>query len=529
MPVVDTLSSAGSAAGEESTSGAVAGAETTAGGGSVLPAARRKWLPGPQGLVIVVAAVAGARLGLRPISDNSTLVHLRTGIDLVRTWHVPRSDPYSYTAPGHPWVVQSWFASLLYGLANSAGHHALVLEQGVIMAGVGAAIAMAARSTTAWRSGLAALLAIAASAPGWSPRPLMFELGCLALLIVVVERRASPLWLIPIMWVWVNTHGSWPIGLAWLAARGVGEAIDLRGWPRRALVAGAGLAAGLAISLVNPLTWRLITFPLVAVQKRSTFQGIVEWRSPNFQSPNSFLVLIFITLALVVLLRARLPWAQLLPVCGFFPLGLVAERNLAPFGVVLAPALAAALAGPSAHWPTGWAGWAATGWERIEDWAQAVVRVSGSVIVRVAAVVAALGVTGGLVVLALGRPTLRLDEYPVAATAFLDRTGRLTAAHRIAAVDVVGCFLIWRAGPRVKVFIDDRYDMYPAPVVAAAGVLSAGVGAGVSQALDRYRVDTVLWSEAGVLPGTLLQQGGWREVYSDGTWVVLERVPGSSA
>ena len=65
--------------------------------------------------------------------------------------------------------------------------------------------------------------------------------------------------------------------------------------------------------------------------------------------------------------------------------------------------------------------------------------------------------------------------------------------------------------------------------LSAAGVLSGGVGAGVEPALDRYGVDTVLWSEAGVLPGTLLQQGGWREVYSDGSWVVLERVPGSSA
>ncbi len=517
--MVDNLTPAGSAAGEE----------TSPGGGVVPAAGRRRWLPGPQGLVLVVAAVAGARLGLRPISDNSTLVHLRTGIDLVRTWHVPRSDPYSFTAAGHPWVVQSWFASLLNGLANEIGHHALVFEQGLIMAGVGAAIAMAARSTTAWRSGLAALLAIAASAPGWSPRPLMFELGCLALLIVVVERRASPLWLIPIMWVWVNTHGSWPVGLAWLGARGVGELIDRRGWPRQSLTAGAGFAAGLVVSLVNPLTWRLLTFPAIAIQKRAIFKGIVEWRSPDFQSPNSFLALIFITLALVVLLRAKLPWAQLLPVCGFLPLALISERNLAPFGVVLAPALAVALAGPPLHRPGGLVGWAATWWNQFEDLAEVVIRVSGSVIVRLAAVLAAVGVTVALVVLAVGRPTLRLTEYPVAATDFLQRTGRLTATHRIAAVDVIGCFLIWRAGPTVKVFIDDRYDMYPASVVSAAGTLAAGVGDGVEQVLDRYGVDTVLWSQAGVLPGTLLQLGGWRQAYSDGTWVVLERVPGSSA
>ncbi|HEY2428344.1 MAG TPA: hypothetical protein VGI06_05405, partial [Acidimicrobiales bacterium] len=372
-----------------------------------------------------------------------------------------------------------------------------------------AVIALTARATTAWRSGMAATLAIGASAPGWSARPLMFELLCLALVILIVERRAHPAWLLPVVWLWVNTHGSWPIGLAWLAARAAGEALDVRGWPKVALPRLAGFGAGLAVAVVNPLTWRLLAFPFVAVQKRPVFQTIVEWRSPNFQDPNTLVALVFIVLALLVLLRAPLPWAQLLPVAAFLPLGLIAERNLAPFGIVLAPALACALSAPA---PSRWS------WAR---WASAVGSSAGW---RYGITAVAALTVAGLVVLTQGRPVLDLSGYPVAATGFLQRTGRLGPGHRIAAVDVVGCFLIWRAGPSTKVFIDDRYDMYPAPVVDDASTLAGG-GEGAAAVLDRRGVDTVLWRANGLLPGELLRLGDWRQAYDDGTWEVLERQP----
>ena len=102
--------------------------------------------PSLESLFVATFGLLGLRLGLRPIGDNSLFTHLRTGIDLVRTWHVPTTDPYSFTSGGEPWVVQSWFASLLYGLANEMGHHALIIEQGVIFARVAAVMAMAARA-----------------------------------------------------------------------------------------------------------------------------------------------------------------------------------------------------------------------------------------------------------------------------------------------------------------------------------------------------------------------------------------------
>ena len=538
-------------------------------------AATRRWrlLPGSQGLVVVAAAIAAARLGLKPIGDNSTLVHLRTGLELLRTAHVPHADPYSYTAAGHPWVVQSWLASLLYGLADRGGHHLLVLEQGAIMATVGSVIALTARSSTAWRSGVAALLAVAASAPGWSPRPLMFGMLCLGLTVLVVERRASPAWMVPVVWLWVNTHGSFPLGLAWLAARALGEAIDARGWPRVTLPRLGGFLAGLAVALVNPVGARLLTFPLVALHKRATFQGIVEWHSPNFQDPNSLIALIFITGSLVVLLRAALAWAQLLPVCGFLVLALIAARNLGPLGVILGPALGFALSAvpplagrhaaslraspgasprgvapgavaPSPRWQESTATAmpapaqetsAAPGGPTVpvgarraslaERWA-GTVRWAGDFgahpVWRGSALGVAAVVIGGLCAFSVRGPTIDVSGYPAKAVDHLAATGRLGPGHHIAAVDVVGCFLIWRVGPGTKVFIDDRYDMYPRAVIDDASTLGAARD-GVRGVLDRRRVDTVVWAVRQALPEQLRALGGWHEDFDDGRWVVLER------
>src|SRR5437879_6408842 len=83
--------------------------------------------------VVLLLGVFGFRLGARPLHDNSMLTHIRTGVDIAKSGHIPRTDPYSFTAHGHAWVVQSWLAEWLYGLAERAGGFKwVVLEQGVL-------------------------------------------------------------------------------------------------------------------------------------------------------------------------------------------------------------------------------------------------------------------------------------------------------------------------------------------------------------------------------------------------------------
>ena len=57
----------------------------------------------------------------------------------------------------------------------------------------------------------------------WAERPFMIGLISLALLCLAMEERLDRRWLLPIGWVWVNSHGSFPLGLV-PARRGGGRA-----------------------------------------------------------------------------------------------------------------------------------------------------------------------------------------------------------------------------------------------------------------------------------------------------------------
>lgn len=468
-------------------------------------------MPSLETLVVATFGVFGLRVGVRAMSDNSAFVHLRTGIEMVASGHIPRTDPYSFTAHGHPWVVQSWLASLLYGATYRLGGslfgaggrlHLVVLLQGALTAALALLIARLARTGAALRTMVSGGAAVLFGAIYWSPRPLIIGLLGLSLLVTVVEAEASPWWLLPITWVWVNAHGSFPLGLAWLGATLLGEMIDTRTLRRRRWPYVVAELGGLALAAINPLGPRLLTFPLEVGDKAAVFRNVIEWRSPNFQTTDGLFALALITVALVVLCRARLAWRDTLPAVGFLALGLLSLRNIAPAAVVLAPVLGRAL--------------------RREGDRPA--PVEG---IRRRLNLAAAGVLGLLllvfVVTSLRGTGLDLSTYPTKADEWLAAHGRLDPGHhRLAEQDVVGCYLILLRGSAGRVFIDDRVDMYPVAVSQAYDAL-LHAAPGAADVLDRYGVDTVVWDRHLGLQAVLLGHGGWQLAYQDVSWVVLTR------
>jgi hypothetical protein len=507
-------------------------------------ATRRAFLPTPtvESLVVGALMLFGFRSELQGISDNSSMVHLRTGIEMMRHWSIPRTDPYSFTAPGHPWVVQSWLASAAYGSAYElAGIHAVVFVHGVLTALVALVIATLARTGSAVRTMATASLAVLAGASFWAPRPLMFGLLALGLLILVVERRWSVWWLFPITWVWVNTHGSFPLGVAWLGARLVGEAIDQRRLPREVLRYLVGFLGALVVACLNPLGPRLLLFPFAVEGKRQVFQNVVEWRSPNFQTAQGLATLACLSLALLILLPTKGRWADTLPLVGFLALGLISVRNVSPAAVVLAPALGYALrvkprvvevpATPGVSPPDV----AATSAPEEEDGLEPI-----EVPARARPLAINKAIAGLLVFVALlftlgaqRSAGLDLSTYPAQAEEWMKAHGYFNPKdHRVAAQDVNGCYFILANGTTSKVFIDDRVDMYPVAVSNDYDSLLRG-SVDSSAILDRYTADVVVWDRNLALVSNLQASGGWRQVYpangatvgpgKDRRWIVLVR------
>jgi hypothetical protein len=234
-------------------------------------------------------------------------------------------------------------------------------------------------------------------------------------------------------------------------------------------------------------------------EKKDVFRFIREWRSPDFQSGTGLFTLVFLTLALVLLLRSKPPWRVVIPASAFLALGLIAVRNLAMLAIVLAPALGAALRRetPAAEEPEP---------PRVN-----------LMIAGVLAVAFLLFGIGG----ATGR-AIDVSSYPVASVRWLQREGLLGPDHRVAVQDFVGCYLVLREGRDAHVFIDDRIDMYPVAVTKDYIALLHGERR-AKAVLDRRRIDIVLWQRDLPLVTILEEIDGWREVRRDGEWVVYRR------
>ena len=458
-----------------------------------------KRLPKPslESLFVATFALLGLRMGLRPLGDNSLFIHLRTGLDLVRTGHVPRRDPYSFTSAGDPWVVQSWLASAAYGVAERLGGFSGVrVLQGLLYALLAWLVARLVRTGSPWRTALAGTLAIGLGLVYWPPRPLAFGLIAMAATVLVVERRRPWWWLVPIVWVWVNAHGSFVLGLGWLVLVAVGDRLDLGRAERdrpEVLPWIGGFALGLVVACINPLGPRLLVFPLVVVSRREAFAHVAEWRSPSFQGAAGVFTLLCLVGVVVVVARSRPPWRDVVPLAGFLVAALAAQRNLPMAGVVAAPVLARCL-GPG---------------------------VAAAADRRPTVHLGIAGLLGALAVIFVARaattPAFDLDGYPVRAAALLE------PGARVATTDIAAGYLILERGDAARVLMDDRVDLHPVRLAEDYVRLLDGKPDALDL-LDRYGAEAVVWETDTALHAQLAASGsGWRRVGVRDGWSVWVR------
>ena len=85
---------------------------------------------------------------------------------------------------------------------------------------------------------------------------------------------------------------------------------------------------------------------------------------------------------------------------------------------------------------------------------------------------------------------------------------------RLLTTDAAAGYVILEDWPQQKVFIDDRYDMYPTAVIYDYFDLTEGKP-GWNKILDRYRVETIVWGEDSSLAADLNASPQWQRVHRD--------------
>lgn len=474
----------------------------------------RTAVPSLEMLFVGAFALLGVRLGAVPIGDNSAFWHIRTGIDIVGGLGVPTRDPYSWTSAGTPWVVQSWLAEVGYGVAHAvAGMGGIVALNALLMGLIAGLTATMARTGAPRRTFVAGCVAVGMSAGWWSPRPLLFGLALLGVTVLAAERGWAWWWLVPVGALWVNVHGSFVLGPAWVVLAALGGAADRRwrhsGGRPGPVVADlrrlGGLVSGVMLgAALSPVGWRLLVFPLAVLERREAFGAVIEWQPPQFLGGRvQILAAACVALTVAVVVAKRPPLRLVAPAVVFLIAGALSQRNMAAAGLVAAPLLGHALR------PRPGADGGGRGAVRQES-------------VTTNAALAAVLVLAAVLFVAMAAAGRGVDPdgYPVAALSWLDANGYRRPGARLAHTDVVGGWIILQDGRSARVFIDDRVDMYPLDLLADYRAMLAGTEAGVF-AVERRRVDALLWDAGSPLVERLRGSGEWRVAYRDPDWVVL--------
>jgi len=169
-------------------------------------------------------------LAVFQFSENTTDIdlwgHVLFGEEFLQTGHLARTDPYSWTASGQPWINHEIIAEIALALAHRAlgGTGLLLLKMAVGLLTFGIALTIARKQMSpgarlvAWAFGALAVVEISY---GFAPRPQIFTALALAaeLWILAEIHRRHWRWafvLPPLFAVWINTHGGVLAGIVLL-------------------------------------------------------------------------------------------------------------------------------------------------------------------------------------------------------------------------------------------------------------------------------------------------------------------------
>jgi len=168
------------------------------------------------------------------VTDPDLWWHLATGRYMVETGRIPRTDPFSYTAAGRPWVAHEWLAEIaMYLLYRSGGYLVAVIVFAAIVTLTFFAVFRTLRllgvsvvATTCITFWVAAM-----SLAGWNVRPQVFSYLFFSLYLYLLlrsrQKRDRWLWLLPgVMALWVNLHAGYIMGLMLLGMFLFGEGLN---------------------------------------------------------------------------------------------------------------------------------------------------------------------------------------------------------------------------------------------------------------------------------------------------------------
>jgi hypothetical protein len=484
-------------------------------------------------LVTVIVFLAIFTMAVRTLADTDIWWHLQAGRWIVENRQVPRTDTFSHTRFGEPWIDHGWLAqAVLYGLYASFGY-------------VGPALFVAALVTLAfyfvWRQCLdgdrwlrAFVLVIAAVATGgiWAARPQIVSFTLAATVAFLLYRHKQgdgrAVWFLPpLLLLWVNVHGGFAVAFILMFAYLFGEVgnhllrhEEAMPWPA---LGRLFLIVGLCLLVVplNPNGVTMWAYPFQTVAIGVLKEQIVEWRPPNFHELHyhPFIWLLLATVTSLGLSRRRADFTDLTLVALFTYISLLAARNVALFALVAAPVVVRYGSTALAEWrqrsggQRRWSGLGAGFASPMTTPGRALLNWSLLALLSLVALVQISQETG-----TAANEATQARDLPTAAVTFLQEArppGPIFNSYNW------GGYLIWKV-PSYPVFVDGRTDLYGDTLLREYTVAIFGQP-GWRATLDRYAINLVLIEAQAALAWRLEEAPEWQELYRDNQAVIFAR------
>lgn len=492
------------------------------------------------GTILWISTFFGVLLsGPRMINADGDLGrHITIGNYILDNRIIPLRDVFSHTMSAEPLTPHEWLAQVLFALA----HRVLELNGAILLAALVVATAFwlvyrhsRAHSASLLTAAFVSVLGLLSASIHWLSRPHIFTFLLLALWMgVLYQLRRGGIrrwWLLPLlMLAWVNLHGAFIAGFVTWALCGIGVLWDAHvGSPEQREKTPAGfwksylLGGGSALlaTLLNPSGFGLWSTSVGYVSNRYLVDHTVEYQSPNFHDPITWLLLLFIALLVLTLaFRGRRTKAfYLFPSVAWLVMALYSARNIPLFIIVASPLLAQILA-------EFFTGIASSG--RFLQKAGAFdaglmnvdLRLKGILWPVLSVVIVVIGFSAGLTFTREGKANAYDPaEFPVEAVNWLKDNPQEGEMFNYF---TWGGYLLYRQWPRHLVFIDGQTDFYGEALTREYQQVM-NLEDDWQVVLDDRKVDWVILPAKELAARALEQSEDWGVVYRDDTTLLLHR------
>ena len=442
---------------------------------------------------------------------NDLFWHLAYGNSILDHHALPTADWLSWTFKDQPYQITQWLGEVLLALAVRFG--------GSTLLSMTLTVASVLTLYCAWRAAAlyirnpvtALFLALLTVLPvlTLNARPQIFGMLAFAALVWALSvwfERKDPRALVAmpaIMVLWVNLHGSFIVGVLYIAALGGGAWIVTFLEMKHKFVASVRAHLPLALAsfaaifavLINPYGWHAFEYVIKISHLQSTAPGAIrEWDSTSLTTDHgfSFIAIVLLVFATIALKKERPTVQMVLAFLSTVYFGLQADRQSLLALIALVPIFGQALMGS----------WFES---EIDRNLNAVVKLwkAGVIILFV-----------GCGAMLLHSASIRYIEdsfermYPKKLLDYLDKNhieGKLfnSVEH--------GGYIASRGR---LVFLDGRLDLYGDPFFYGTGLTIRGE-AGWREFLAKYKPDLFILDNKNVLIELLMKSDKCQSLYSD--------------